>query len=359
MNQTIETRHYPEFVVRPGDEFVDGWRGHIRDTGEPETFDRVSTSKPTQQHDIVLLSEEIRVPTALRAGGGGVPCPFCSPTSPKFHLGRMAYFAEECVVRFVGHRCARTHFGENYAEAEKLYRRQEAARRYISLWKAVGAERHQAMALIDEMLAVAEQVEKVRRNFDLKAPGWCRELHRELAQTKGDLQVYQDLGMKDRHGKPVIQKKIIGTAAGLEFLREAFAPVAILQMVKKAMEGTAIDLPEWAAVTPEHPMTSDILRLGRNVERALEKFPQARIEIEDAAKFLKRKNVDLLQRWGSSGSSPFLVFEMKMKGGQLIARTASHAGQHYANVPVPDEAALIVPPANHPAFAWAKEVVAR
>lgn len=359
MSQAGATRHYPEFTVRPGDDFVEGWRSHIQNTGDPETFDRVSTSKPTQQHEIVLLSEEIRVPTALRAGGGGVPCPFCSPTSPKFHLGRMAYFAEESVVRFVGHRCARTHFGENYAEAEKLYRRQEAARRYIGLWKAVGAERHQALALIDDMMVVADQVEKVRRNFDLKAPKWCRELHRELAQTKGDLQVTQDLGMKDRNGNAVIQKKIIGTAAGLEFLRESFAPLSILRTVKMALEGTAVDLPEWAAVAPEHPATSDILKLGRNVERALEKFPQARAELEDAAKFLSRKNVDLLHRWGSAGSSPFLVFEMKMKGGQLIARTTSYAGQHYANVPVPDEATLIVPPANHPAFGWAKEIVAR
>jgi hypothetical protein len=287
-------------------------------------------------------------------GGEDVPCPFCSPEKPKFGRGRMAYFPRESVIRFVGHRCAKTHFGENYATAEQQFRRQETARRYIQLWKAVATDKDKIAELLETLLAVGEKVELVRREMERTAPGICKELYRELSNTAGELRVTDDLGMRDRHGKVVRQTQVIGTGAGLAFLRASFAPVKVVRRAKAALAATEFELPEWEPMTPEHQATEDILKLGRNLEKSLQDLPDARDAIEDAGRFLSAKNIRLLNRWGSAPSSPYAAFEMKTRGKQLVVRIRSFTGRYYANATVPEEKELKVPDAMDPAMAWAK-----
>jgi hypothetical protein len=108
-------------------------------------------------------------------------------------------------------------------------------------------------------------------------------------------------------------------------------------------------------MTPEHPATDDILRLGYNLEKSLQGLPDARDAIEDAGRFLSAKNIRLLNQWGSAPNSSYAAFEMKMRGRQLIVRISSFTGRYYANATVPDEKELAIPGANDPAMAWAKE----
>lgn len=68
---------FPIFAEQPSEEYLLRWRQHIDVTGYPESFENVSTTKPDQLENIVLLSEEISVPVAKREGGEMIPCPFC------------------------------------------------------------------------------------------------------------------------------------------------------------------------------------------------------------------------------------------------------------------------------------------
>lgn len=326
-----QDNHFPEFGRQPDEAYLQEWRNHIQETGYPERFDRVSSSRPEQMHNIVLLSEEIRVPTSIRDGGERVPCPFCSPGSPKFARGRMAYFPDESVVRFVGHRCAKSHFGENYAAAERLFDRQMRCRRYVGLWSEVNERRGEIGDLLDVAEPVAAAVEDVRERIEEQAPGFCSFLRRELAQSKGELTILEDLGQKDRAGNAVFQRTIIGTAAGLSYLETDARPLKVIRDARASLAKTSIDLPAWSATSPEHEATQDILRLGRGVAKCLRGVPEAIEVLRDAQAFLKARNIALIQRWGARSDSPFALFQMERSERQISIRVRSFAGNFFAS----------------------------
>ncbi|MBT1155751.1 hypothetical protein J1C56_09115 [Aminobacter anthyllidis] len=350
--------HYPVFETQPSDEYLERWRQHIATTGCPETFENVSTSRPTQHDNIVLLSEEITVPVMLRPGGERVPCSFCAPGSPKFIRGRMAYFPDEGTARFVGHQCAATHYGENFRHAERLFRRQQACRDYFDTWLEIGARRDALTQFVARMSKIAADLQFARDQLDEQAKGYSQFLHRELAQTNGELFVDADLGMKDRLGNAVIQRKAIGRAHGLKFLAEGYDVKRDVCQLQSALADAAHPLPGWSPTTPEHPATEEILKRGRMVERAMRSMLATLASIEDGQKFFARKNLQTLHRWGNRPNTPFARFEISVDGRQVLFRSESFAGPHYANVVVPEGAHTPLPPANDPDVVFIERKVA-
>jgi len=339
-----ELIYCPVFEKQPSDEYLERWREHIAATGCPETFENVSTTKPTQHENIVLLSDEIRVPVLLRPGGDRVPCSFCAPGSPKFIRGRMAYFPDEKAVRFIGHQCAATHFGENYQHAERLFRRQQRCREYFELWDEIASRRVTLVEFVDRMAAVASDLQFAREQFDTgTAKGFCKFLHTELAQTDGELFVDEDLGGKDRHGNVVIQRKSIGKAAGLKFLAEGYDVARDTRRLKMGLSDAERALPEWAPMNPEHPGTEEILKRGQFVEKVMRDMLATLALIMDGQEFLKRKHLSMLHRWGNRPGTPFGRFEIKADANQVLVRSDTYAGIHYANVNVPARAHHPIP----------------
>lgn len=358
--ETVEnTTHIPAFMRQPDDAFLLSWREHIHLTGYPENFHQVSTSRPEQMHNIILLSEEIKVPVSLREGGDRVPCPFCSPGSPKFERGRMAYFPDESVVRFVGHKCAKTHFGENYASAERIFQRQMRCRGYIKLWSEIVGINSAISAVLAAVEPAADAIETVRERIEEQAPGFCAFLQRELAQTDGELTVLEDLGQKDRAGNAVLQRRIIGTAAGLSFLKLDARPCRVLRTARAALAKTSIALPDWKAASPEHAATDDILRLGRGVAKALRDIPEAIDVVRDGQAFLRAKNVALIHRWGNRTDTPFTLFHMDRNGRQLTIRVSSYAGRFFASpLAASDHLTDILPERQDGTVQWLKGIEA-
>lgn len=339
-------RFFPVFDAMPDDEFIARWREHISATGTPEEFESVSTTKPVQLENINLLSEEIVVPIKLRLGGDLVPCPFCAPGSPKFIRGRMAYFPDEKAVRFVGHKCAKSHFGENFKRAEAMFRHQTMCRQYIDLWREIGPRYDDIERFLCVMSKAAVDVQFVRDQLDKQAIGFASFLHGELAQVRGELFVKLDLGIKDRNGNPVIQEKLIGTAAGLRFLSRGYDVEKRIRQIKSALGTVEVELPEWAPSSPEHPATEEILKRGRLVEKSIQRIPELLADINDGLLFLRRKNLSLVHRWGNRMDTPFARFEIKSDDRQLQVRSNSFAGDHYTNVLIPAAAKLA--PAKSP-----------
>lgn len=343
-----KAQFFPVFEEMPSDEFIAKWREYITETGCPENFENVSTTKPTQIENIILLSEEISVPISLRPGGERVPCPFCAVGSPKFIRGRMAYFPDERAVRFVGHRCAATHFGENFQHAERLFRRQRACREYFDLWQEVANRRGALVQFVGNLSKIAMDLQFVRDQMEEQAAGYCQFLHRELAQTDGELFVDADLGMTDRSGNAVIQRKSIGKADGLKFLAEGYDVARGVRLLQSALSDAENPLAEWSPTSPEHAATEDVLKRGRIVEKAMRSMLVILASIGDGQTFLVRKNLLLLHRWGNRPSTPFIRFEISVDGRQVLFRSESFAGAHYANVIVPEGTNNSLPPANDP-----------
>ena len=65
--------------------------------------------------------------------------------------------------------------------------------------------------------------------------------------------------------------------------------------------------------------------------------------IDNAQRFLSSFTMSLLERWGRNEQSPFRSLTFTQTGKQILLRSVSFAGEHYANALVPDAALTNLP----------------
>ncbi|MDK1494007.1 hypothetical protein QN219_28910 [Sinorhizobium sp. 7-81] len=333
-----ETRHFPIFDQKPSEDFVNAWREHTDATGYPELFDKVSTAKPHNLADVYLLSGEIQVKTHLREGGSWVPCPLCQPNSPKFKLGRLAWFPHELTVLFIGNDCAKNHIGEDYRRAEERFSQESKCRRYIKQWDQLQERLPALHYLVKELLPIASALETCRYQLDKDASGFASFLYRELRWSAGVITVTEDSGLRDQHGRGILEKRDLGKVQGLEFLDGDGRPAAALKKHLETLEDIARPLPEWRADSDDDPATTDdILKRGSKGVSVLKKLRQARESIASARRFLDAPNLTLLERWAQYGESPFASLEFRREGNRVFLRSETFEARHYSNITIPKE----------------------
>lgn len=332
-----QARHCPVFAVQPSDTYVREFREHIALTGYPETFRHVSTSKPGTGDNLVFLSEEITVNVDLREDGRRVPCPYCSGNHPKFKTGRIAWFPDEQAVRFIGHFCARTHNPEGYSAAERRFRIHAACRRYIALWPDLQARRPVLLEFVNALRGVADDAQFIREKLDHDAPRFADYFRNEIAQKGGELFVTENLGMKDRNGNAVVQRKSIGRAQGMSLFDEDFEPKTALRLCMLAINDLSLPLPQWKPTMEKDEPTNEILRRGGAMEKAIRQLAIIRDGLADAQQFFEAKNLRAITRWATAADNgAFSEFELKRDARQLLLRARSLKGAFYANIMVPE-----------------------
>jgi hypothetical protein len=313
------------FNERPSVQFIEGWHHHISVTGEPETYKGVSTSKPERSARVVLLSDDIRIPTALRPGGERVPCPLCSPTSPKFGKGRMAYFPDDFAVRFIGNHCAKRYLGDSYTEAEKLFRIEAKCREYQSLWPRLQEKLPLIDPIVQRLYGSGNRLSELRGIVDIQAPGFCSFLHNDLVARGSRVITSRDVGAKTY---PV---------EGVEFLSLDFDPRISVEKLMFCCRDIRKPLPKWAVSDGDCEASKEIIRRGTSLVRHLKGMSALRDAIEDAAQFLKRKNLRLLEQWRATGASPFSILTFKFDEDRIETLAESYAGRFNWSVVAPPD----------------------
>ncbi|WP_050596540.1 hypothetical protein [Mesorhizobium ciceri] len=327
---------FPAFPIQPDDVFVSTWLGHINETGYPETFPNVSTTHPPKDGKVVLLSGEIKVPILRREGQEWVPCPICSPTSPQFKVGRMAYFPEELAVRFIGHNCASKHFGELYAEAEERFKVEARCRQLVAVWAGLVDRRELLLHFIESAMPVAAALHFVREQIDTQAPGFSGFLYVDLAKRQGDLIVRRDTGLRDQKGQLIIDDIVLGRVDGYLFLKKTFAPQNVLREAKSFISSMEVPLPNWEPGSDDEDAAIEILARGGQALKMMSSLRDVASTIATAQSFLRTYNLNLLDRWFQEGASPFQSLVIKREGNQLLLRAESFEGSHFANALFPE-----------------------
>jgi len=110
------------FSTKPSDAIIDAFLQSVRDTGEPETFPSITTTKPPPDSKPVFL-RRFSIDRKCRRDGEMAPCPICSPASPKYlHEGYLTWYPDEQVIRAIGPECGDAVFGgTQYAEAKAAF----------------------------------------------------------------------------------------------------------------------------------------------------------------------------------------------------------------------------------------------
>lgn len=328
-----ELPHYTIFETRPDEHFVARWREHLQATGYPETFDNVSGSKPEADAEVVLLSGELTVPVVRRADGRRVPCPFCSPRSPKFKIGRMSWFPGEKVVRFIGHDCARRDLGAAYVEAERRFKLEDRCNQLISRWLEIAPHRQQLIHTCEVIRKTAYPLQGVREQID---PAFLDFLHRQTFANGGRIMTTEDTGLRDRlTGAKVYEDRLIGTVVGLSFIAVSFDPVGALKKAKAILDDMERPLPPWTPGQSDPDAEAEILKRGAAVNSVSLIISQQIDLVREAQRFLAKSNLALLEKWGHHSGSPFASLVCRMEGNQLVMRSNSFAGDHYSKPIVP------------------------
>ncbi|RWG23324.1 MAG: hypothetical protein EOQ55_00785 [Mesorhizobium sp.] len=331
------------FDTQPSDEFVSAWIAHISETGYPETFGNVTTTHPPRDGKVVLLSSDIKVPVLRREGQEWVPCPICSPTGKKFKVGRCAWFPGEKAVRFIGHKCAARHFGELYAEAEERFKVEARCRQLVAAWASLLDRREALLDLIDEARPIAEALYFVREQIDDQAPGFSDFLYTDLAKRQGELSIKNDTGLRDQKGQVILETVVLGQVYGYVFLKRGFAPQNVLREARAFLATMDTPLPPWSPGSTDDSATLEVLARGGQAIKMMSAVRDTVSLIDTAQRFFGNFTLALLERWGRNEQSPFRSLTFTRSDKQILLRSVSFAGEHYANALVPDAALASLP----------------
>ncbi|MBY3075851.1 hypothetical protein HFO73_01095 [Rhizobium laguerreae] len=329
--KSMDLQAFPVFDARPSLAYIESWRRHIADTGSPETFDNVSNTKPPKNATVTLLSEVVKVPMSLRLGGDRVPCPLCSPTSPKFGKGRMAWFPDEHVVRFIGHSCAKRYLGDNYSAAERLFKIEAACAEFIEQWPQVQGALPQISSVVRSLYGVSQRLSQLRAYIDVQAADFASSFHGDLVSIGGRVFTSREAGSQS------------STVVGLEFLSIDFDPGSTAEKLMSICQDIKKPLPNWQISDGEGAASREIIKRGRSASINLKKMSALRDKIEDAAQFLTVTNLRILEQWSKSGNSPFTVIRFAREGERIDAVVESYAGRYEWSVVYPGDLLMALP----------------
>lgn len=327
----IELQLFPKFDRRPSPEFIDGWRKHIAATGSPETYIDISTTKPPRDGPVILLSEDIHVPTALRLGGDRVPCPLCSPKSPKFENGRLAYFPHESAVRCIGIDCARKFFGSDYTEALRVFRIEAQCAAFIAAWPLLQATMRTVEPIAQRLYAAGIKLNDIRVMIDRQGPGFARFLYNDLVNRGGLIVTSRTPGARSQQ------------VEGLALLAPDFRPRPNVEDLISVCRDIRRPLPGWSASDGETAATREIMRRGKAAFDNLKAMPQIRDILSDALSFFKTSNLRRLEQWKDTGSSPFASLSFNVAGHAVQASAMSFEDRYEWSTMVPEGLASQIP----------------
>lgn len=322
----IQDRHFPIHDARPSDAYIERWREHIEMTSHPETFDGVSTVRPRDLEGIVLLSGELKIRPQIRDDQEMAPCPLCSPHSPKFMNGRMAWFPHEKTVHFIGHGCARRHIGEEFNVAERRFKSEWKARRVVEEWATLCAAAPVALSWARQLLPICKAVDTARLLLVQCADGFSQMLQDEFRRDGG--RVYEEgRAFRGTDGKLMSNRKLLGTIIGLELLTSGYQ-AGKLQRAIGILESHAEALP--ALQLGDDAAVKRIVERGASMRGALEAVQAIRNHVADARLFFHPNNLALLEQWGALPSSPCTSLEFRRKGRWIFLDCESYLGAFQA-----------------------------
>lgn len=348
-------RHFDQFLEYPSDEFIGAWITHIKQTGRPEMFDGVSTTKPPRNGRIVLLARKIVVPVKKRDDGNLVPCPICSTECSKFITGYMAWFPLEGVVRFIGHQCGAKYFDTGkFRQAEKDLRDKlaVAARR-----KFLENNIHlvpDLIARLDRILPKAQAASQVNKHCAIKHSALWRMLG---AQTKDGsaLHVHEQTStvVASEFGDRFKSRKV-AELVGLTALLMKYEPEKPIRQAINRLKSLHLE---------ERDDVGEFLRgldekeqefVESAIRNAADVLGKERVRLLDFEQFFAAENLKALTQWGQHPMAPTrLRAGLRSEGNRTIFLVDWDSEHEYLRVELPGS--LFDPIAPLPTLIWTDE----
>lgn len=311
------------YPARPSGLVIERFLQHVRETGQPETFPSIDTSKPPRDADMVFL-KRFSINRARRPNLEMAPCPICSPNSPKYLDGILVWYPAEGVIRAIGHEC-----GDSYFEGD---RHRDAARRYQEEQRRIADEdfllenvpkvpimRHAVATL----MPAAHETRRLHCHFRRRAPGIHKYLRRIRHEADGRLEVGIEIESSGEGPRGIrtstgggrsYSVEQFGSLAGPEMLLANYNPIKELENVDSLLgdidfgDGD-IAQEKVCEISPE--MLSDYANKIRLAERS---FKNAFERLRNFQGFFSVRQFDGLNKWGQHPNNPFSLKASANKG---------------------------------------------
>lgn len=178
---------YRQFKDWPTEIFISEALLHLKETGEPETFEAFFRNAIPRDAKFRII-RDIEIDQRKRPGGDYAPCPMC--TTNKFLRGSLVYLPEMQCVAVIGNCCADK---DTAAEAAREYR-------------ARSQQTYQETLLLDRLPQVAAQLERLKGFRD--AARDATALYRRFRRHAGRIQVQLRTVRKNHAGQLVLSEII-------------------------------------------------------------------------------------------------------------------------------------------------------
>ena len=176
----------PRYFTKPSIKIVDAFLQHVLKTGEPETFPTIEVSPPSKDCQPTLLAS-FDVDRKKRRDGQLVPCPICSPSSPKYGKGYLVWFPDDGSIRAIGTECGGNYFnGDTFTQMRDVAakeRQQADAENFVEKNLRFVAELNSNYTLL---IAACRHVDTLHSRLRRDAPQILRKLS-EVTRAGGML----------------------------------------------------------------------------------------------------------------------------------------------------------------------------
>lgn len=177
------------FPTPPGPEVVADFKRHVRETGQPETWPKISTDCPPVEGEVVMLDKDIGINVKLRPGQTMAPCAICLPKGPKWkNAGSLIWCEATSAVYCIGPDCSTGEMKTKLAQARNILARTEKDKRDTARLIAAATSAPLFVRWIDDHLDLALSVSHRHNDFARSLPKFRSALSR-FARTglPGDL----------------------------------------------------------------------------------------------------------------------------------------------------------------------------
>jgi hypothetical protein len=269
----------PLFPDLPAWRIVEDVRAWVRDGNPTFTWHGHTHTMPDEGEAVEYIGD-FKLPKGVEA-----PCPCCTPETPKFNMGLVAWFPMTKLVRLMGRHCFRRLNPEGHETAYRNLRDRQKSRATLDYLLNNLPKRTQAQAAIERALPIAQHLDDLQ---DILGHKLQSVLRINLWQSLRD-------GLKIASG--TADKRFLTDYARVDGLRLIDpARKKIRASLETAARGLAdLEIPTDLASASE----AERAALARRFRRALVIARDALHEIDECSRFLSVQNTATIRMWGA------------------------------------------------------------
>jgi hypothetical protein len=321
---TVSNTPTKVFRTRPGQDFIDEFLAHVRETGRPETFPGLHPG-PIANTEPFFTLKPFSIDRKKRPPRNKAPCPMCQPN--KYLNGSLSYFPQLEAVAAVGHCCAAK---ENREAASREYRQRTLRDEQETYLLAHIPLVPDFLSVIQRTRPAASEARRIYRHFRKRGVEFHRELHpikmvngrlSVSEQIEGEIAAVGPAGFRSPGSRVNIREIEFGTLGGMIALNRDYNPVGELDRIESRLRPhnhakNEDDILEYiTAMTPQIRLATTVqLREARN------HYSKFQARMANFCAFFAPENLGRIHNWASHPARPER-FQVSLTGNRCTFRS--------------------------------------